>query len=169
MGGELDLIRSVSFINAYSGCEDAEVKYSDYRLVEMLRAQHQEGSQPWIAPWLLSLAVPSHLDLQNTKSPFGVAQTKAVGSVWVGRLRRRCFLRQEPFRGFIFLTQSTVPGIDVSFPLHSMGKMTSLLSSPVSLLSRLIFGTLYPAYYSYKAVKSKDIKEYVSTVSSGVG
>ncbi|KAH0627030.1 hypothetical protein JD844_002392, partial [Phrynosoma platyrhinos] len=24
----------------------------------------------------------------------------------------------------------------------------------------LIFGTLYPAYYSYKAVKSKDIKEY---------
>ncbi|KAJ6660595.1 hypothetical protein lerEdw1_017592, partial [Lerista edwardsae] len=26
----------------------------------------------------------------------------------------------------------------------------------------LIFGTLYPAYYSYKAVKSKDIKEYVS-------
>uniref|UniRef100_A0A8D2N205 Receptor expression-enhancing protein n=1 Tax=Zonotrichia albicollis TaxID=44394 RepID=A0A8D2N205_ZONAL len=28
-------------------------------------------------------------------------------------------------------------------------------------LSELIFGTLYPAYYSYKAVKSKDIKEYV--------
>ncbi|KAM9663142.1 receptor expression-enhancing protein 1 isoform 3-T3 [Morphnus guianensis] len=27
--------------------------------------------------------------------------------------------------------------------------------------STLIFGTLYPAYYSYKAVKSKDIKEYV--------
>ncbi|KAG8512975.1 Receptor expression-enhancing protein 1, partial [Galemys pyrenaicus] len=27
--------------------------------------------------------------------------------------------------------------------------------------TRLIFGTLYPAYYSYKAVKSKDIKEYV--------
>ncbi|NWI02730.1 REEP1 protein, partial [Tichodroma muraria] len=29
------------------------------------------------------------------------------------------------------------------------------------VFSRLIFGTLYPAYYSYKAVKSKDIKEYV--------
>ncbi|XP_054058645.1 receptor expression-enhancing protein 1 isoform X1 [Rissa tridactyla] len=28
-------------------------------------------------------------------------------------------------------------------------------------LEMLIFGTLYPAYYSYKAVKSKDIKEYV--------
>ncbi|XP_041124628.1 receptor expression-enhancing protein 1-like isoform X2 [Polyodon spathula] len=27
--------------------------------------------------------------------------------------------------------------------------------------SRLIFGTLYPAYSSYKAVKSKDIKDYV--------
>uniref|UniRef100_A0A8C2MJ68 Receptor expression-enhancing protein n=1 Tax=Cricetulus griseus TaxID=10029 RepID=A0A8C2MJ68_CRIGR len=31
----------------------------------------------------------------------------------------------------------------------------------VKWLSMLIFGTLYPAYYSYKAVKSKDIKEYV--------
>ena len=25
-----------------------------------------------------------------------------------------------------------------------------------------MFGTLYPAYSSYKAVKSKDVKEYVS-------
>ncbi|XP_025920350.1 receptor expression-enhancing protein 1 isoform X2 [Apteryx rowi] len=31
----------------------------------------------------------------------------------------------------------------------------------VTVPKRLIFGTLYPAYYSYKAVKSKDIKEYV--------
>lgn len=28
---------------------------------------------------------------------------------------------------------------------------------------RLVFGTLYPAYSSYKAVKSRDLKEYVST------
>uniref|UniRef100_A0A3P9N475 Receptor expression-enhancing protein n=1 Tax=Poecilia reticulata TaxID=8081 RepID=A0A3P9N475_POERE len=27
--------------------------------------------------------------------------------------------------------------------------------------SRLLFGTLYPAYYSYKAVKTKNVKEYV--------
>ncbi|KAI4577279.1 hypothetical protein MJG53_005082 [Ovis ammon polii x Ovis aries] len=33
--------------------------------------------------------------------------------------------------------------------------------SGLSSQSQLIFGTLYPAYYSYKAVKSKDIKEYV--------
>ncbi|XP_068610400.1 receptor expression-enhancing protein 3 [Brachionichthys hirsutus] len=26
---------------------------------------------------------------------------------------------------------------------------------------RLVFGTLYPAYYSYKAVKTKNVKEYV--------
>lgn len=43
-------------------------------------------------------------------------------------------------------------------------KITSLLF-PLSHLCRLIFGTLYPAYYSYKAVKSKDIKEYVSKAS----
>ncbi|KAK1332883.1 hypothetical protein QTO34_006414 [Cnephaeus nilssonii] len=35
-----------------------------------------------------------------------------------------------------------------------------IISAFLSLPSRLIFGTLYPAYYSYKAVKSKDIKEY---------
>lgn len=37
----------------------------------------------------------------------------------------------------------------------------AMVSWIISRLVVLIFGTLYPAYYSYKAVKSKDIKEYV--------
>lgn len=46
-------------------------------------------------------------------------------------------------------------------------------TAPLTLLlcflacsSRLVFGMLYPAYASYKAVKTKNIREYVSV---GVG
>ncbi|XP_038677708.1 receptor expression-enhancing protein 3 [Scyliorhinus canicula] len=36
-----------------------------------------------------------------------------------------------------------------------------MVSSIISRTVVLVFGTLYPAYYSYKAVKTKNVKEYV--------
>ncbi|MXQ82614.1 hypothetical protein E5288_WYG009756 [Bos mutus] len=45
--------------------------------------------------------------------------------------------------------------------LPSLGLWITTVSKDVPYTAWLIFGTLYPAYYSYKAVKSKDIKEYV--------
>lgn len=38
------------------------------------------------------------------------------------------------------------------------------MSAFVYCAFRLVFGTLYPAYASYKAVKTKNVKEYVSEV-----
>uniref|UniRef100_A0A672GUR6 Receptor expression-enhancing protein n=1 Tax=Salarias fasciatus TaxID=181472 RepID=A0A672GUR6_SALFA len=35
------------------------------------------------------------------------------------------------------------------------------MSPAVSPVCRLLFGYLYPAYYSYKAIKTKNVKEYV--------
>lgn len=38
----------------------------------------------------------------------------------------------------------------------------SLIYRLVYPIFRLVFGTLYPAYASYKAVRTKNVKEYVS-------
>ena len=36
------------------------------------------------------------------------------------------------------------------------------MTYPLFSILRLVLGTLYPAYASYKAVRTKDVKEYVS-------
>lgn len=57
-------------------------------------------------------------------------------------------------------------------PLHTYeggghlvrGRRTLILPLIFTRSSRLVFGMLYPAYASYKAVKTKNIREYVSVV-----
>ncbi|EPY84436.1 lysine-specific demethylase 3B [Camelus ferus] len=44
---------------------------------------------------------------------------------------------------------------------HAVKDAVGTLKAHESKLARLIFGTLYPAYSSYKAVKTKNVKEYV--------
>ena len=39
------------------------------------------------------------------------------------------------------------------------------MTYPLFSILRLVLGTLYPAYASYKAVRTKDVKEYVSFFS----
>lgn len=46
--------------------------------------------------------------------------------------------------------------------VHILNVCRTAVLNVKSSVFRLVFGTLYPAYSSYKAVKSKDVKEYVS-------
>lgn len=54
-------------------------------------------------------------------------------------------------------------GVNTQWP-HSLAESPS--SDPAfCAFCSLAFGTLYPAYSSYKAVKTKNVKEYVSIIS----
>ncbi|XP_008054256.2 receptor expression-enhancing protein 3 [Carlito syrichta] len=44
---------------------------------------------------------------------------------------------------------------------HKLLKVLCLIGLLILFPCRLVFGMLYPAYYSYKAVKTKNVKEYV--------
>ncbi|XP_070367930.1 receptor expression-enhancing protein 1 isoform X11 [Equus asinus] len=73
---------------------------------------------------------------------------------------------RNKIRIYVYLLQSPHPSqySGGGFLPGSGGSWKKGLFEPAAIIcswGRLIFGTLYPAYYSYKAVKSKDIKEYV--------
>ncbi|XDA73910.1 hypothetical protein R6Z07M_004125 [Ovis aries] len=85
----------------------------------------------------------------------------------VPRLRRRASARQGGGRvqsGGGGRARTDVPGAPQPSRPASPScarPAPAMVAWIISRLVVLIFGTLYPAYYSYKAVKSKDIKEYV--------
>lgn len=71
----------------------------------------------------------------------------------------------------VFWARDSLENLPIRLTLESVGLTTVLLAviMPraftyllVYPIFRLVFGTLYPAYASYKAVRTKNVKEYVS-------
>lgn len=59
------------------------------------------------------------------------------------------------------LTLGNMGFIAVALAVVMPRPFTYILVYPIF---RLVFGTLYPAYASYKAVRTKNVKEYVSDI-----
>lgn len=78
------------------------------------------------------------IGLKRGRSPLGSLVS------FVNRLRRSAFQFAIVFLLLLCLPKTMTNGL-FYFPF------------------RLVFGTLYPAYASYKAVRTKNVKEYVST------
>lgn len=108
--------------------------------------------------------------LQQTSdewSPRQLLDLKAVmaferGSAKLSRALARksmCWARDSLEKLPIRLTMENVGAMTVLATLIVPRAITYLLVYPIF---RLVFGTLYPAYASYKAVRTKNVKEYVS-------
>uniref|UniRef100_A0A3P9J2K3 Receptor expression-enhancing protein n=1 Tax=Oryzias latipes TaxID=8090 RepID=A0A3P9J2K3_ORYLA len=88
--------------------------------------------------------------------------------LWI-RLAGRCVIRASRCRLCAYRRCVQTPSADAPVIWRKLLLADSascrlsiaMVSWIISRLVVLVFGTLYPAYSSYKAVKSKDVKEYV--------
>lgn len=94
---------------------------------------------------------------RSDELPIAMIDKTGIGEILARQAMAWCQLWLHPF--------------PIKMTLNNVGLLTVLLAimSPRPLIYRviypifrLVFGTLYPAYASYKAVRTKNVKEYVS-------
>lgn len=107
--------------------------------------------------------------LEMKKSAFYYEESEMTQSliVFIDNMNASKYVVQN----FILWFQALLSLLPVKLTLFNVGLTTVVLVviMPQTItyiliypLFRLIFGTLYPAYCSYKAVRSRDVKQYVS-------
>lgn len=99
----------------------------------------------------------TNVDVDDIAIPNARRTTRIIAKkslIWA-----RDYLEKLPIK----LTLGNLGVLAVVLAIMMPRAFTYILVYPIF---RLVFGTLYPAYASYKAVRTKNVKEYVSFINT---
>lgn len=137
--------------------------------IELMCFQKTMSQKTILNPTIDEMRANYEPTLEMKKSAFYYEESEMTQSliVLIDNMNASKYVVQN----FILWFQALLSLLPVKLTLFNVGLTTVVLVviMPQTItyiliypLFRLIFGTLYPAYCSYKAVRSRDVKQYVS-------
>lgn len=106
---------------------------------------------------LSTVDIPEKDELRSDEFPIAAIHKERIGDILARQAMAWCryWLQKFPVR-------MTLNNIGLLTVFLAIVLPRTLIYRIVYPIFRLLFGTLYPAYASYKAVRTKNVKEYVS-------